>query len=371
MKYSVIIPSKNRADLMNILLESLSAAREKINEDTEVIIVDDSDEKNKEQILQSAETYGAKYIYKACSVSQKRNFGASVATNEVLLFLDSDVRVSPDLFVAYNEIFEAKKAKAVVGALKFEGDKYWYWDVVNASPFVKCFYMPNAMKELPWGCSCNIAINKELFDKIGGFSEDFKYPAGEDVDLGLRISTGLHIKIYSAPKALVYHSNETWRHWKEMHRRVKMYGKADVLLVEKHPECLTSTGIFRRNIMYFSILLISIIFALCTFNWWLLLIPAGYYLLENIGVALIGKFEYRRFGKISLLKQLAVQNLIHTNERAYLLTCLRRGKIGYMGKQLIYSYGQACSFLKFSSNTIVFQWILYLVSLLTILIIVK
>ena len=370
MNYSIIIPSKNRADLMETLLESLSVARKNIEGMTEVLIIDDSDLKNAKQIEESAKKYDCTYIDKTCSVAAKRNYGASLAKYEYLLFLDSDVRVSSNLLQAYDAVYAEKKAKAVVGALEFEGKKYWYWDVVNASPFTKCFYMPKGMKELPWGCSCNISFEKELFQELGGFCEDFAYPAGEDVDIGLRISNGKHIKIYPAPEALVYHSNETWRHYKEMHRRVRVYGKADVLLVEKHPDFVVNSGMFRRTAMYVSVLLMSVVIALFTKCWWLLTAPVGFYLLENIGMAMFANHEQKRFGKISLLKQLAVQNLVHTNERAYMWECIRSGKFRYLNKHLIYSYGQACSTLRFLRFTMFLQWILYFIAIAAMLIVI-
>lgn len=367
MNYSIIIPSKNRADLISLLLESLYAARKNQPSPTEVLIIDDSDPENAEKIRQSAKKYDCKVITKACSVACKRNYGASLAAYDRLLFLDSDVRVPPELLLEYDRVYEEKKARAVVGALEFEGKNYWYWQVVNASPFTKCFYMPKGEPELKWGCSCNISVEKKLFDEVGGFCEDFKYPAGEDVDFGLRISDR-HIKIYSAPKAVVYHSNETWRHYGEMKRRVSVYGKADVLLVEKHPDQVVSGGMFRRVSMYWSILLISVLFAALRQCWWLLLAPVGFYIFENIGAAIIAKHEYRRFGKISLLKEIAVQHLIHTNERAYMRQCVLSGKFGYLNKQLIYSYGQACSVLKFTRYIMYLQWALYLIILTAVVI---
>lgn len=367
MNYSIIIPNKNRADLISKLLETLFIARKNIQSPTEVLVIDDSNEENAKKIEESAQKYDCKVITKACSVAQKRNYGASLATYDTLLFLDSDVRVPPNLLIEYDKIYEEKKARAAVGALEFEGKKYWYWDVVNASPFTKCFYMPKGEPDLKWGCSCNISVEKKLFDEVGGFCEDFKYPAGEDVDFGLRISDR-HIKIYSAPKAVVYHSNETWRHYRDMRKRVSVYGKADVLLVKKHPEQVVNSGMFRRVAMYWSILILAVLFAALQQCWWLLLAPVGYYSIENIGVALIAKHEYKRFGKISLLKQLAVQHLIHINERAYMRQCILSGKFSYLNKQLIYSYGQACSTLKFSRYTMFLQWFLYLATLTAVVI---
>lgn len=368
MNYSIIIPNKNRAELLSKLLETLFAARKNIPSASEVLIIDDSNEENAKIIAESAKKYDCKLITKACSVAAKRNYGASLAAYEYLLFLDSDVRVPENLLVEYDKVCDEKKAGVAVGALEFEGKNYWYWDVVNASPFTKCFYMPKGEPTLKWGCSCNILVEKKLFDEIGGFCEDFRFPAGEDVDFGLRISDR-HIPIYSAPKAVVYHSNETWRHYREMRRRVTVYGKADVMLVEKHPDQVVNGGMFRRGLMYWSMLIIAVLFACLQQCWWLLLAPAGYYVLENIGVALIGKHEYKPFGKISLLKELALQHLIHTNENAYLRQCVLSGKFAYLNKQLIYSYGQACSTLKFSRYTMYFQWILYLVSITAVVII--
>lgn len=362
MNYSIIIPNKNRANLISELLKTLFAARKNVKSSTEVLIIDDSDYENSKMIEESAQKYDCKFVRKTCSVAQKRNYGASLATYDTLLFLDSDVCVSSDILIEYDKIYEEKKARAVVGALEFKGKKYWYWDVVNASPFTKCFYMPKGEPDLKWGCSCNISVEKKLFNEVGGFCEDFKYPAGEDVDFGLRISDR-HIKIYSAPKAVVYHSNETWRHYRDMRKRVSVYGKADVLLVEKHPDYVVNSGMFRRVAMYWEILLLSVVFAVLQQCWLLLLAPIGYYAIENVGVALIAKHEYKRFGKISLLQELAVQHLIHINERAYMRQCVSSGKFKYLNKQLIYSYGQACSTLKFSRYTIFLQWFLSLVTM--------
>ena len=370
MSCSIIIPNKNRADLIVGLMESLSHARNEFDGETEVLIIDDSNDENKAVILEAAEKYNCTIIDKACSVSEKRNYGASLAKYDILLFLDSDVRVLPSLINEYAKVFQSKKAQCVVGALEFEGKKYWYWDVVKSTPFTKPFYMPKGMSELPWGCSCNIAIKKWLFNEIGGFSLDFKYPAGEDVDLGLRISDGMHIKIYSAPDAVVYHSNETWRHYKEMKHRVNIYGKADVLLVDKHPKFVVNGGMFKRILMYWSVLITAIIAAFLTQSFWCLLAPVAFFMVENLIVSLIAKSSDSKYDKISLLQELAVQDLIHTNEAGYLGECVRAGKFKSLNKQLIYSYGQAFTTLNFRRKTIIIQLTLYMIALAAFLIMV-
>lgn len=369
MNYSIIIPNKNRAELIGALMESLTYARKEFKGETEVLIIDDSNAENKAIILEAAKMYDCTVVDKACSVAEKRNYGASLAKYDTLLFLDSDIRVLPSLLNEYGKVFTEKEAYCVVGALEFEGDKYWYWDVVKSTPFTKPFYMPKGMPELPWGCSCNIAVKKWLFDDIGGFCIDFKYPAGEDVDFGLRISNGKHIKIYSAPEAVVYHSNETWRHYKDMKRRVKVYGKADLLLVDKHPQFVVDGGMFRRILMYWSVLITSIIAAFATWCFWFLVVPVGFFVIENLIISIMAKISDRKYNKISLLQELAVQDLIHTNDGGYLWECVRTGKLRSLNKQLIYSYGQAFTTLNFRRKTIFIQMTLYLMALTTFLVI--
>lgn len=368
MNCSIIIPNKNRADLIVALMESLSHARAEYEGNTEVLIIDDSDDKNKAIIAEGAEKYDCILVDKACSVAAKRNYGASLAKYDVLLFLDSDVRVLPSLLNEYAKVFRTKKAQAVVGALEFEGKRYWYWEVVKSTPFTKPFYMPKGMPELPWGCSCNIAVKKWLFDEVGGFSPDFKFPAGEDVDFGLKISNGKHIKIYSAPEAVVFHSNETWRHYKEMKHRVSIYGKADVILVDKHPKFVVDGGMFRRIIMYFVVLLTAIAAALLIGNPWYLLAAPMFFIAENLIISAMAKISDSKYEKISLLQELAVQDLVHTNDWGFLSECFRSKKPRSLNKQLIYSYGQAFTTLSFRRKTIFIQLTLFMIMLTVFLI---
>ena len=125
MNYSIIIPNKNRADLVDKLFESLFVARKNSQFLTEVLIIDDSNRDEAKKIAESAAKYDCKVYTKSCTVAQKRNYGASLAAYDTLLFLDSDVRVPPELLLEYDKVYAEKHARAVVGALEFEGKNYW------------------------------------------------------------------------------------------------------------------------------------------------------------------------------------------------------------------------------------------------------
>ena len=106
-----------------------------------------------------------------------RNFGASQARGTWLLFLDDDCVPAPGWLEAYASaairspecsVFEGK---TVAPGPKLRAD--------HESPL-------NLTGGLLW--SCNFGIKRLLFLQLGGFDENFPFPAMEDMDLQLRLS---------------------------------------------------------------------------------------------------------------------------------------------------------------------------------------
>ena len=85
MKISVIIPTYNRADLVQRAIKSVLNQTKKPNE---IIVVDDGSTDNTKQILKN---YPVKILYqKNKGVSSARNIGIKNAKYEFIAFLDSD-----------------------------------------------------------------------------------------------------------------------------------------------------------------------------------------------------------------------------------------------------------------------------------------
>ena len=85
MKISLIIPTYNRANLIENTLLSVFNQTIKVDE---IIVVDDGSTDNTKQIL---EQYDIKYIFQENQgVSSARNTGIKRAKNEWICFLDSD-----------------------------------------------------------------------------------------------------------------------------------------------------------------------------------------------------------------------------------------------------------------------------------------
>jgi GT2 family glycosyltransferase len=105
-----------------------------------------------------------------------RNFGASQAKGTWLLFLDDDCIPAPGWLEAYAAAVDRSpecsvfEGKTVAPGPKLQAD--------HESPL-------NLTGGLLW--SCNFGVKRQLFLQIGGFDENFPFPAMEDMDLQLRL----------------------------------------------------------------------------------------------------------------------------------------------------------------------------------------
>ena len=195
MKFSIIIPTFNRNDLLNRCLLHLIPEFQTTICPYEVIVSDDSiDDNAKELILKNFPW--VKYISgPKTGPASNRNNGAKYAMGEWIIFLDDDCIPGKDWISSYeiakkiNPKFLVLEGKTIAdrerkrfdeeAPVNLEGDNLW---------------------------SCNFAIQKELFFSLSGFDEGFPYAAMEDTDFQCRVK--FKNQILFVPNALVIHP---WR----------------------------------------------------------------------------------------------------------------------------------------------------------------
>lgn len=186
LSISVIIPVHNGGACLGLCLDALLRAVAPC--DCEVLVVDDGSTddsrlqalKRRVKVLQLAERSGP---------AAARNRGARAAKGSVLLFIDADVLVSPDVLTRVWAHFMADpKLSAVFGS--YDDDPA---DDRLCSQYKNLLhhYMHQQARpqaETFWsGCG---AVRRELFLRLGGFDEELW--AVEDVELGYRLSAGGH-----------------------------------------------------------------------------------------------------------------------------------------------------------------------------------
>ncbi|PIK13751.1 glycosyltransferase [Halobacteriovorax sp. JY17] len=185
MKISVIIPTFNRAE---ILERSLKSVLQQSYQDFEVLIVDDgSTDKTYSTVKKYFSDKRVKYIYQSNKgVSAARNLGVSLSSYDWISFLDSD-----------DEWLSNKLDKQVAllqenSSLEFiHSEENWirngkkvnqpkHYKKFGGNIFLKCLSL----------CAISpstVLMTKRLFKEVGGFSSD--YIVCEDFDLWLKITS--------------------------------------------------------------------------------------------------------------------------------------------------------------------------------------
>ena len=211
--FSIIIPCFNaelyiRNCLISILKSSFS--------NYEIIVVDDGSTDNSAKLINSLAN--SKTIIKLISLTKNigparaRNLGVSKAKGKYLVFLDADTEIEKNCLQAIATMF-SKNPK--IGALQTKLVKGKSNQIESLGHFLSPFGFPYEVgtennrkenqKKMPIFAarSAGMAIKKDLFQKIGGFDEDY-FIYGEETDLCWRVRLS-GSKIYYLPKAKVHH----------------------------------------------------------------------------------------------------------------------------------------------------------------------
>ena len=116
VKISIVIATMNRTDSLKDTLEYISIST--IMPD-EIIVVDQSKEesvRNKNKELCSATDMNIRVFFREPSLTAARNFGLSQATNDIVIFMDDDVRVRKETIENVANIM-SEQSVAMIGGL--------------------------------------------------------------------------------------------------------------------------------------------------------------------------------------------------------------------------------------------------------------
>ncbi|MGC8816623.1 MAG: glycosyltransferase [Candidatus Hadarchaeum sp.] len=174
-KITIVVPALNEEKLIR---KTLKNARE-VAPEAEIIVVDSG---STDKTAQIAAEY-AKVRRRVGNVAQARNFGAKMATGEIIIFLDADTLITRQ-FV--DEVVRAFRDPEVVGA---GGMIMPHFKGVLVEMI---FYLFNFMVMVsfvtlgPFLAGTCVAYKRDPFFEVGGFNE--RLVASEDFDLCRRIS---------------------------------------------------------------------------------------------------------------------------------------------------------------------------------------
>jgi len=204
MKVSVIIVTRNRADMLKNCLNSLVRQTKKLDE---VIIVDNnSDDHTKDLVNNFNKKLPIKYIFEPrIGTPIARNTGIKNARYDIIAFIDDDCVADE------NWIKEIKRLNKIYSSnFIFQGislNPYKNNLFAETTKLLEEFcYFKNKNKHIKNLDSRNISLDKRIFKKLEQyFDVSFsKFNCGEDTDLGFKLQLE-GCKILYVPKIVVTH----------------------------------------------------------------------------------------------------------------------------------------------------------------------
>lgn len=220
MRFSVVVTSFNKAKLLR---HTLNSFRHQTVRDFEVIVADDGSRDESEAVAldfaaSPACNYPLSFVRqedKGWRASAVRNLGATLAQGLYLVFIDGDQVCDRGLLLAYARAVD-RGARGAAGLRHYinnspdeEPDKVLA--DMGVGIFDTRFLHTHADEgiipfDLAWSCNC--MVEREIWDRIGGFDESFPGWGGEDTDFFARVHRSGH-PIFGCRDSHVFHFPET------------------------------------------------------------------------------------------------------------------------------------------------------------------
>lgn len=243
MLISIVIPVYNRPDEMSELLYSLSK-QEGVVPPYEVIVIEDGSSISSEEVINHYRDSLSIHYYKVPNggPSKARNIGASHASGDWIVILDSDV-VLPPLYLHHvaRAIEEEQPCDAWGGPDAARTDFTPVQQAINyamTSPLTTGGIRGGAKRLTKkfYPRSFNLGVRRPLFERLHGFDESMRF--GEDIDFSLRLyESGAAVRLFV--DASVFHKRRV--DFKKFFKQVFNSGIARVHLSERHPGSMRIT----------------------------------------------------------------------------------------------------------------------------------
>ncbi|OIP76186.1 MAG: family 2 glycosyl transferase [Oscillatoriales cyanobacterium CG2_30_44_21] len=225
--WSIIIPTYNRLPILQKCLMAMEA--QDFTQDYEIVVVDDGSTDGTIDFLQTHQTefpHVRLFQQSHEGAAIARNTGIDVAKGEIIVFIDSDLVVTPT--------FLSSHAKVIAG----HQQAFTYGSVINTNNFEAPTSAQVKLQDISTAffATGNVAIAKHWLIKAGKFDTSFRQYGWEDLELGVRLKN-LGLKLIKCPEAVGYHWHPAFT-IDQLPRLVDVEaqrGRMGVVFYQKHP----------------------------------------------------------------------------------------------------------------------------------------
>ena len=227
---SVIIPTRNRAKSLKVLLDSLQSAARPNSTKVEIIVVNNGSTDETSQILN--EEAGIARPLELVVLHQPIpgkanaiNLALTVARGEILMIVDDDVSIHPQCLVKHLDAYEQSSFSAVQGKVQPGRDPEGQCaDLRQLQKYnIPLVDYGDAIIQIQGLTGTNMSFKREVLERIGAF--DVRLGPGaagfsEDTEFSMRIRRA-GFKIGYTPHAIVYHELNPQRYGRAYNRDVE------------------------------------------------------------------------------------------------------------------------------------------------------
>jgi glycosyltransferase involved in cell wall biosynthesis len=240
IQFSIIIPTFNRSAVLRDCLANIGFQHFDLDR-IEVIVVDDGSTDDTERMVGSL---GLPFAITYCRQQNRgpaaaRNLAISRARGEWLLFINDDTLLARNALERHLHGHLSRPGEAVAVLGRFDpipefaqtpiGYVIAHMDLVFQYRNLK----HDGYHKFVYFYTCNISVRRELVIRAGLFDEDFRQPAGEDIELGARLEA-LGCRVVFDAYCNAYHDHVLCAaQFAAMHR---MRGAAAMTFFHKHPK---------------------------------------------------------------------------------------------------------------------------------------
>ncbi|HVW81465.1 MAG TPA: glycosyltransferase [Mycobacteriales bacterium] len=234
-RVAVVVPTHCRAGLLGRLLAGLEAQLD--SAEFELVVVDDA---STDETIAVLEALAARSPLTVRVLRQQRNRGPAAARNlgwqatsaTAIAFTDDDCAPEPGWLRGLLDGLET--ADIAQGRTIPEAE-----EIDRLGPFSRTLSVGS---EDGFYQTCNIAYRREVLERLGGFDEAFRFPAGEDTDLAWRARESGATTVF-CHDAVVRHTvrrsnllgalRDTWR-WQSAPQAISRHPQLRSLIYRPH-----------------------------------------------------------------------------------------------------------------------------------------
>ena len=218
MRFSVVIPTMRRESI----LESTLAGLQRCEPSPDEVIVIDADEAGSSRkvvkAFEQAVGPAVRYLQAQPSLTLQRNIGIDHASGDVVVFLDDDVSIEPDLFARLTEVYRDPQLVGATGRIVEPGSERRLGPTSafrrllpgggREGTFTRFGYPrylrdPTTARDVEFMQGCFMSARREVAARVRFDERLGGYALAEDEDFSYRLSRLGRIKY--APEIVVRH----------------------------------------------------------------------------------------------------------------------------------------------------------------------